>query len=133
MNFYKDIKLCRKGNRNIGMYRMLSCEAAKVLLFTHLYIGKNRKMIAQLFIEALELQYVHFFIRKNIIDPQNRGYAAESTAQAAALFNKCVLHLFADSMISIAVGHIIKIAGNDHRVWTFVNFRPYPVGLYLSF
>ena len=26
VNFYKDIKLCRKGNRNIGMCEMLSFE-----------------------------------------------------------------------------------------------------------
>ena len=42
---------------------------AKILLFTHLHIGYNGKMIAQLFFDEKELLYIHFFINKNIIYP----------------------------------------------------------------
>lgn len=73
------------------MSKMFSYKAAKILFFTYLQIGYNRKMIAKLFFDELILKYLHFFISKNIINPQHRRYAAKSTPQAAALFCKGII------------------------------------------
>ena len=70
--FYKDIKLCRKGNRNIDMCGMLSSEIAKVLLFTHLQVGHDRKMVTHLYFDPIKLLYFDPVINKNIIDTQHR-------------------------------------------------------------
>ena len=91
-------------------------------------------MIAQPFFDEHEIAaHSYTGINKNIVNTQNRRNTTESTAQSAAFFNKGIVQVFANGMVSIAVGYVVKIAGNNNGVWTLFNFCPYPVGLNLSF
>ena len=99
----------------------------------HAQVGDDGKMVAQCFADANVLFNSTTGVCKDIVDPKRWRNAIKRATDTGSSFYKCVFHSLSNRTIGITVRNIIKIAANDYRVWTLINFFPDPVALDLSF